>query len=60
MYAYWGDLHAHTTYSDGSGPPYYALALARAAGVHFQALTDHDWWHGISTEWICPGSSACA
>ncbi len=44
MYAYWGDLHAHTTYSDGSGPPYYALALARAAGVHFQSITDHDWW----------------
>lgn len=44
MYAYWGDLHAHTTYSDGSGPPYYALAVARAAGLHFQALTDHDWW----------------
>lgn len=44
MYAYWGDLHAHTTYSDGSGPPAYALALSRAAGLHFQALTDHDWW----------------
>jgi DNA/RNA endonuclease YhcR with UshA esterase domain len=44
MYAYWGDLHTHTTYSDGAGPPYYALALARAAGLHFQAITDHDWW----------------
>jgi hypothetical protein len=22
MRAYWGDLHAHTTYSDGAGPPY--------------------------------------
>lgn len=44
MYAYWGDLHAHTTYSDGSGPPSFALAIARAAGLHFQAITDHDWW----------------
>ncbi|MBI1880460.1 MAG: lamin tail domain-containing protein [Chloroflexi bacterium] len=44
MYAYWGDLHSHTTYSDGVGPPYYALAIARAAGLHFYAITDHDWW----------------
>jgi hypothetical protein len=44
MYAYWGDLHSHTTYSDGVGPPYYALAVARAAGLHFYAITDHDWW----------------
>ncbi|GAB4412283.1 MAG: hypothetical protein Fur0044_06460 [Anaerolineae bacterium] len=50
MYAYWGDLHAHTTYSDGSGPPHYALAVARAAGLHFQAITDHDWWLN-SLEW---------
>jgi len=50
MYAYWGDLHAHTTYSDGSGPPHYALAMARAAGLHFQAITDHDWWLN-SLEW---------
>ncbi|MBN1994563.1 MAG: lamin tail domain-containing protein [Anaerolineae bacterium] len=43
MKAYWGDLHAHTTYSDGAGPPYYALAMARAAGLHFFAITDHGW-----------------
>jgi hypothetical protein len=44
MKAYWGHLHAHTTYSDGSGPPHYALALAQAAGLHFYAITDHCWW----------------
>ncbi len=44
MYAYWGHLHAHTTYSDGAGPAHYALALARAAGHHFYAITDHGWW----------------
>ncbi|RMF02054.1 MAG: hypothetical protein D6768_09175 [Chloroflexi bacterium] len=43
MHAFWGHLHAHTTYSDGSGPPRYALAVARAAGLHFYALTDHGW-----------------
>lgn len=43
MYVFWGDLQAHTTYSDGAGPPYYALAMARAAGLHFYAITDHDW-----------------
>ncbi|MCB0209615.1 MAG: lamin tail domain-containing protein [Anaerolineae bacterium] len=50
MNVYWGDLHAHTTYSDGSGPPYYALAKARAAGLHFFAITDHGWWTTTS-EW---------
>ncbi|MCG3207940.1 MAG: hypothetical protein FOGNACKC_01541 [Anaerolineae bacterium] len=43
MNAYWGHLHAHTTVSDGAGPPHYALALARAAGLHFYAITDHGW-----------------
>lgn len=44
MNAYWGHLHAHTTYSDGAGPPYYALASARSAGLHFYGITDHGWW----------------
>lgn len=44
MKAYWGHLHAHTTYSDGAGPPFYALAKARAAGMHYYAITDHGWW----------------
>lgn len=41
---YWGSLHAHTTFSDGAGPPHYALAKARAAGLHFYAISDHGWW----------------
>ena len=44
MKAYWGHLHAHTTYSDGAGPPFYALAMARAAGLHFYGTSDHAWW----------------
>lgn len=53
--AYWGNLHAHTSSSDGAGPAELALARARAAGLHFYALTDHDhsirpeeWWRAIS------------
>jgi len=41
MHAYWGCLHSHSTYSDGSGPPRYAYAVGRANGFHFLALTDH-------------------
>lgn len=41
MYAYWGCLHSHSTYSDGSGPPRYAYAVGRANGLHFLALSDH-------------------
>ncbi len=44
MKAYWGQLHGHTSYSDGSGPPFYALAHARAAGLHFYAITDPGHW----------------
>jgi DNA/RNA endonuclease YhcR with UshA esterase domain len=42
MWAYFGCIHSHSTYSDGSGPPRYAYAMGRANGLHFLALTDHD------------------
>jgi hypothetical protein len=39
---YWGNLHAHTSYSDGAGTPTEAFTYARyTAGLDFQALTDH-------------------
>ena len=38
------DLHMHSTYSDGSGPPRYAYAVGRANGLHFLALTDHGYY----------------
>jgi hypothetical protein len=41
MHGYLGCLHSHSTYSDGSGPPRYAFAVAWANGMHFLALTDH-------------------
>ena len=39
---YFGDLHAHTTYSDAwEGTPADAYAAAEAAGADFMATTDH-------------------
>ena len=39
---YWGDLHAHTSYSDGAGLPKDAYAFARdRARLDFFAVTDH-------------------
>jgi len=40
---YWGDIHAHTKYSDGMGTPDEALTYARDfAKLDFAAITDHD------------------
>ncbi len=39
---FWGDLHGHTSYSDGSGTPEEAYEFARdVALLDFAALTDH-------------------
>ena len=38
---FYGDLHNHTGYSDGSGRPEEALRQMRARGLHFAAITDH-------------------
>jgi uncharacterized repeat protein (TIGR01451 family) len=43
MYVYLGDLHNHTSYSDGSGTPVQALAAGEAAGLDFMAITDHSY-----------------
>jgi len=39
---WFGMLHGHTTYSDGSGTPREAFAAAKAAGLDFYAVTDHN------------------
>ncbi|MDQ4077454.1 MAG: lamin tail domain-containing protein, partial [Chloroflexota bacterium] len=44
LYVASGSLHSHSTYSDGSGPPELAFAVARANGMNFMALTDHSCW----------------
>lgn len=41
MRIFWGDLHNHSSYSDGQGAPVDAYATARANGLDFFALTDH-------------------
>jgi hypothetical protein len=39
---YWGNLHAHTSYSDGEQTPADAFAWARdMAGLDIQLITDH-------------------
>ena len=57
---YFGDLHAHTSYSDGVAgfTPWDAFAVGRDAGVDFMALTEHysatntyENWTMDATEW---------
>lgn len=39
---YFGNLHSHTSYSDGSGTPADAYAMAKANGLDFFAITEHN------------------
>jgi hypothetical protein len=45
---YFGDLHSHTSYSDGEGTPDEAFETARSAGADFLAITDH---HYLLLDW---------
>ena len=47
---YFGDLHSHTSYSDGTALPDDAYAYARDAGADFLAVTDH-YFPLTETEW---------
>ncbi len=42
------DLHAHTTFSDGTSTPEELLREAHAAGLEALAITDHDTLDGFS------------
>lgn len=43
LQVYFGNLHSHTSYSDGSGTPAEAFAFARnVAGLDFLAITEHN------------------
>jgi hypothetical protein len=37
-----GAVHVHTTFSDGGGTPDEVIAAARAAGLRFVVITDHN------------------
>lgn len=39
---FFGNLHSHTSYSDGSGTPDEAFAMAETAGLDFFAITEHN------------------
>ncbi|GAC1534285.1 MAG: CehA/McbA family metallohydrolase [Herpetosiphon sp.] len=39
---YRGELHCHTTYSDGTSSPAEVVATAREQGLDFLAITDHN------------------
>lgn len=49
---YKGNLHTHTTLSDGVKSPEEMVAIYREAGYHFLALTDHD-VYGIHADLCC-------
>lgn len=42
-----GNLHAHTTISDGERDPQAVIDDYAARGYHFLMLSDHDLWHDL-------------
>jgi len=42
------DLHMHTTFSDGRYTPEEVVNMAKEAGLHYIAITDHDTVDGIA------------
>jgi hypothetical protein len=52
---YFGDLHAHTDWSDGAKgtTPWHAFTAAKAGGAHFFATTDHT-HYGYGQGWLTP------
>lgn len=49
-----GDLHCHSTYSDGYEPPEQVVCSARKLGCDFLAITDHNSYEGSvkAEEWV--------
>ncbi|MDQ1371621.1 MAG: POLIIIAc protein [Candidatus Thermoplasmatota archaeon] len=54
---YFGDLHSHTEFSDGTGLPADAYTMARNAGADFLAITDH-YFQLTDSEWQALGDAA--
>lgn len=50
---FFGNLHSHTSYSDGSGTPREAYTYARdIARIHFLALTEHNHAEAVGNDGI--------
>ena len=54
------DLHIHTTFSDGRNTPEEIMEAAKAAGLRYISITDHDSVEGVTELYesghISPGS----
>jgi len=48
---YRGNIHLHTTFSDGTLTPEEICAVYRAAGYDFLAIADHWYLTGVSLHW---------
>ncbi len=55
MYTYPGNLHIHSTYSDGTGTIPEIASAAKAAGVSYIIITDHYTLKGLPEEGIYDG-----
>ena len=42
------DLHIHTTFSDGRNTPEEIMEAAKAAGLRYISITDHDSVEGVT------------
>lgn len=52
-----GDLHLHTTFSDGLESPEHRTVIAREKGFDFLAITDHNGYHG--SKYLIEKMKAC-
>ena len=52
-----GDLHLHTTFSDGLESPEHRAVMAREKGLDFLAITDHNSYHG--SKYLIEKMKAC-
>ncbi len=55
MFSYPGNIHIHSTYSDGTGNIAEISAAAAAAGLSYIIITDHETLDGYHEEAICNG-----
>ena len=52
MKVYFGLLHGHTSFSDGSGDPDEAFSMGKEAGLDFMAITEHNHSKAAGTDKI--------